>query len=131
MGETFQLMIETFQVSNPYKEIKSMYNKLLLDSYDDIRAVVDQSDNPLLTALKVAVIGNIIDFGHQSCLLGPVFAQIASRNHSALRMCTDRQIIRVFSVQHIVDNPRETGLNPGALGIVVFQFIGEIAPVAD
>jgi hypothetical protein len=63
MGETWKLMLDVFKTNNPYKEIKSFYNTLLLDSYDDIKTIIEESDNLFMTSLKIAVIGNIIDFG--------------------------------------------------------------------
>lgn len=63
MGETWKLMLEVFETDNPYKQIKSFYNMLLLDSYDDIKKIIMESDNLFMSSLKIAVIGNIIDFG--------------------------------------------------------------------
>ena len=63
MGETWKVMLDVFDTDNPYKEIKSFYNMLLMDAYDDIKRIIDESDNLFMTSLKIAVIGNIIDFG--------------------------------------------------------------------
>jgi uncharacterized protein with ATP-grasp and redox domains len=63
MGESWKIIVDIYGNDNPYKEIKSFYNNLLLEVYDDIRSIIKESDNPFLTALKIAVIGNIIDFG--------------------------------------------------------------------
>lgn len=62
MGETWKILIDVFEDDNPYKEIKNFYNTLLLDISDDIRTYINKSDNPFMTGLKTAVIGNIIDF---------------------------------------------------------------------
>lgn len=63
MGETWKIMLDVFQIENPYKDIKTFYNTLLLESYDDIKKIIQESDNLFMTSLKIAVIGNIIDFG--------------------------------------------------------------------
>jgi uncharacterized protein with ATP-grasp and redox domains len=63
MGESFQIFQEVFKQENPYKEIKSSYNKFLLNMEKTIREMINESDSPLDVALRVAVIGNIIDFG--------------------------------------------------------------------
>ena len=63
MGETWKIITEVYQDENPYKDIKLFYNTLLLEVYEDIKKIVDESDNRFMTALKIAVIGNIIDFG--------------------------------------------------------------------
>ena len=49
--------------SDPYKSIKSKYNKLALSQYSDYRDLVLSSNDPLLTAIKLSIAGNIIDFG--------------------------------------------------------------------
>jgi uncharacterized protein with ATP-grasp and redox domains len=49
--------------SDPYKELKTSYNKQTLDLYPRLRQLVDSSEDPLLTAAKIAIAGNAIDFG--------------------------------------------------------------------
>ena len=54
------------QVSNnpdPYKEIKQKYNNLCLDMYEDLKIKINNSDNSFFMGLKLAILGNIIDFG--------------------------------------------------------------------
>jgi len=63
MGETWKILADVFGNDNPYKEIKSFYNNLLLDIYEDVKEIVNNSDDVFQAALKVAVIGNIVDFG--------------------------------------------------------------------
>lgn len=60
---TWRIITEVFGNEDPYKETKIFYNQKLLDVYEDVQKVIDGSDNPLDTALKIAVIGNVIDFG--------------------------------------------------------------------
>jgi uncharacterized protein with ATP-grasp and redox domains len=54
------------QVTNnmdPYKPLKTKYNQLALDLCPKFKHIVEISDNPLLTAAKIATLGNAIDFG--------------------------------------------------------------------
>ena len=46
-----------------YKDVKKKYNDLVLSLEDDIRRKIEESDNPLETALAYARVGNYIDFG--------------------------------------------------------------------
>ncbi|WP_462318670.1 damage-control phosphatase ARMT1 family protein [Marinilabilia sp.] len=46
-----------------YLEEKEYYNKLLLDRYPELKREVEKSSDPLQTAAKYALAGNIIDFG--------------------------------------------------------------------
>ena len=48
---------------DPFKEIKSEYNQAALRLYPDLRRRVFQSNDPLWTAARLAIAGNIIDFG--------------------------------------------------------------------
>ncbi|MBN1546347.1 MAG: DUF89 family protein [Syntrophaceae bacterium] len=48
---------------DPYREIKDHFNQLALELYPKLKARVESSANPLETALKLAIAGNVIDFG--------------------------------------------------------------------
>ncbi|MHA2290192.1 MAG: damage-control phosphatase ARMT1 family protein [Promethearchaeota archaeon] len=48
---------------DPYSDLKNKYNKIVLNLYPDLQKMVQSSDNALLTACKLAIAGNIIDFG--------------------------------------------------------------------
>lgn len=52
-------------VTDPYRELKHLYNKKALDLYPVMKEYVTQSAEPLRTAVNLAIIGNIIDFGVQ------------------------------------------------------------------
>ena len=49
--------------SDPYKEIKKQSNDLVLGMYADLKNIVFQSRNYFDTALRLAIAGNIIDYG--------------------------------------------------------------------
>ena len=51
---------------DPYIEIKNRFNKIALEMYPDLIDLVDKSHNPLETAVRLAMAGNIIDFGVNS-----------------------------------------------------------------
>jgi hypothetical protein len=46
---------------DPYKEIKAKHNRLTLKKYPELKKIVDGSRKPLLTAVKLAIVGNIMD----------------------------------------------------------------------
>ncbi|MHA1994898.1 MAG: damage-control phosphatase ARMT1 family protein [Candidatus Hodarchaeales archaeon] len=48
---------------DPYFNLKEKYNKFVLTLYPELQKMVQTSNNPLLTACKLAIAGNIIDFG--------------------------------------------------------------------
>lgn len=48
---------------DPYKSLKDKYNNKALNYFDKYEEIVKKSDNPFKTALRLAIAGNIIDFG--------------------------------------------------------------------
>lgn len=62
MGEIWSLIVPVLGTDNPYKEIKSYYNQLLLSMSDVVRDLIHRSGNPLECGLKLAIAGNLIDF---------------------------------------------------------------------
>ena len=64
MGEDIHRIIrEITDSSDPYHEVKRESNNHALSLYPQLRAMVETSTDPLLTAVKLAAIGNVIDFG--------------------------------------------------------------------
>jgi uncharacterized protein with ATP-grasp and redox domains len=48
---------------DPYREIKHAYNDIAMRLYPEMQGKVKASEDPLLTASRLAIAGNIIDFG--------------------------------------------------------------------
>jgi uncharacterized protein with ATP-grasp and redox domains len=48
---------------DPYKEIKQKNIDEALELYPDLKEIVKNSDDPLLTAIRIAIAGNVIDLG--------------------------------------------------------------------
>lgn len=59
----FSLVSTETGVVDPYVDIKSRSNELALEAYPLMQKRINQSDNRLLTAVELAIAGNIIDFG--------------------------------------------------------------------
>jgi len=57
--------IVTFYINekNPYKKTNLFCNNELSKNYDKLKNIIDSSDNKFKTAVKLAITGNIIDFG--------------------------------------------------------------------
>ena len=53
---------------DPYRAVKQRFNRAALALYPAMRERVDRSDDPLETAVRLAIAGNIIDFGIHSQL---------------------------------------------------------------
>ncbi len=54
--------------NDPYKTVKKECNDIALGIYPELKKIVDRSANPLLTAVRLAIAGNVIDYG-----VGPNF----------------------------------------------------------
>ncbi len=50
-------------IDDPYRDVKRRYNDIALKMYPNLKGMVDRSPTPLLTALRLAIAGNIIDYG--------------------------------------------------------------------
>jgi damage-control phosphatase, subfamily I len=48
---------------DPFQEIKSEYNRKALDLYPSLKTSIEKSPDPLWTAARLAIAGNVIDFG--------------------------------------------------------------------
>lgn len=48
---------------DPYREVKRQYNEIALKMYPELCERVRASQDPILTAVKLAIAGNIVDFG--------------------------------------------------------------------
>ncbi len=49
--------------TDPFKDIKKRYNQIGLSLYEELKEIVKGSPDPLLTATRLAIAGNSIDFG--------------------------------------------------------------------
>jgi len=58
-----RLLREYLQNPDPYREIKLEYNRIMMDKYEDFKNIIDESKNPFYTAVRLAIAGNVIDFG--------------------------------------------------------------------
>ena len=64
----YGLVNEITSKKDPYRKIKDKSNKLALKLYDRLKEKVFRSDDRLLTAVKLAISGNIIDYGVKNSL---------------------------------------------------------------
>ncbi len=64
MGQRIQRMIRRLTgVNDPYRDIKDHFTRVALAMYPGLKAKVDASPAPLETAVRLAIAGNVIDFG--------------------------------------------------------------------
>jgi damage-control phosphatase, subfamily I len=59
----YQKIKEITGVNDPYKKIKEQNIQQVIDLYPYLKELVSKSDDPLLTAIRLAIAGNVIDYG--------------------------------------------------------------------
>jgi len=96
-------------IADPYRDEKKKYNNLAMELYPRLLKMADTSENPLETAAKLSVAGNVIDLGIRSEInidatieqvLGPGFAPDKSARFFEL-------LRKPRSVLYLVDNAGE------------------------
>ena len=63
-----RLIRELIGVEDPYHKVKKEFNNLALKLYSEMRNSIVESKDPLETAVRLSIAGNIIDFGVNSTL---------------------------------------------------------------
>jgi len=72
--------------NDPYAKIKEKSNKLALRAYPKLKAKITRSRNRLLTAIELAIAGNIIDYGVKSSLnVDTELKRILNEENKAIR----------------------------------------------
>jgi uncharacterized protein with ATP-grasp and redox domains len=61
--EIHEIIRGSMQNSDPYDKIKRSFNRMMLELYPTFKAMVDRSKDPFDTAMRLAIAGNVIDFG--------------------------------------------------------------------
>lgn len=116
IGEIFALLKKETGNSDPYKETREHYNKMFLEQIPYLEKKINQAENPLLEAIKYAIIGNIIDFNPiHNLLLSDIkdcFLQLKGKqleiNDSNLLM---QEIIDADTILYLGDNCGEICLD--------------------
>lgn len=62
-AKIYKKIHEITGVKDPYEEIKQSNIKEALKLYPELKEIVKKSKDPLLTAVKIAIAGNVIDLG--------------------------------------------------------------------
>ena len=92
MGQKIHRLIrEVSGNPDPYAEVKQRFNRLALASYPEMQSKVRESQEPFETAVRLAIAGNVIDFGVSPELEEEVVGQSI---HSALEAPLNRDALR-------------------------------------
>lgn len=82
--------------NDPYRILKERYNRRALNLLPKMKEMVRESSNPFETAARLAIAGNIIDFGH-----------VNTSSHISLSSIIDDTLKRPLSINHLLLLRRE------------------------
>jgi uncharacterized protein with ATP-grasp and redox domains len=80
-------------ISDPYLEVKNRFNRLALRMYPELKLQVEASADPLDTAVRLAIAGNVIDFGVDSAVEQ---SRVESAIAEALTGSLDKKMLEEF-----------------------------------
>ena len=61
--EVHRIIRDVMDCDDPYQEIKKEQNEFAMNFYPELKNIIAKSNDRLLTAAKLAIAGNVIDFG--------------------------------------------------------------------
>ena len=98
---------------DPYRELKQRFTRLALEAYDDLKERVRASDKPFETAVRLAIAGNIIDFGvlswQEDCALSRTIEDTLRRPFGVNDLKEFQEAVaKASSILYLGDNAGET-----------------------
>ena len=61
--EVYRIVSAVSGIEDPFREVKKQHTKQALKLYPRLKALIKFSEDPLLTAVRISIAGNVIDFG--------------------------------------------------------------------
>ncbi|NOY76892.1 MAG: DUF89 family protein [Calditrichaeota bacterium] len=111
--EMHRMIRNVLKNPDPYKEIKETTNQMMLNLYEDFKHQVERADDPFDMAMRLAIAGNVIDFGpqHQLDVMDTIHrvvqAELAIDDSPRLR----RDLQKASTVLYVGDNCGEIVLD--------------------
>jgi len=110
---------------DPYKEVKKKFNTICLNMTDEIKQIIVKSNNPFETSLRIALAGNIIDFGPSSLINKDILKDAI---HYALRQRLDNTAVKMLQ-ENINSRSRILYIGDNAGEIVFDKIFIEQLPI--
>jgi uncharacterized protein with ATP-grasp and redox domains len=121
--EMHRMIREQLNNDDPYEDIKKKNNKMMLDMYTEFEEMIERSSNPFDTAMRLAIAGNVIDFGPQNQF--DIMDSIERIAHSPLAIDDSKflkeDLNKASSLLYIGDNCGEIILDKLFLETINFQ----------
>ncbi|HEC82479.1 MAG TPA: DUF89 family protein [Thermoplasmatales archaeon] len=107
--EVHEIIRKELNCKDPYKEVKKKSNEMANKLYSKLRKMVEKADDVLLTATKLAIAGNVIDFGSVNRYDVREMIEKAIRenvNENAYSLFKER-VEKAHTILYIADNAGE------------------------
>lgn len=118
---------------DPYKQLKEKYNKIAQELYPELKLIVENSGDPLLTAVKLAVAGNAIDFGPKTDINLECEVQNVLKGELAINDIDQltQAFLKSKSALYLADNAGETFFDRILIEILLKQNVKVTYAVKD
>jgi len=108
--EVYRIISERTGLKDPYKKIKEECISQALSLYPELKKLIKSSDDRLMTAIRLSIAGNVIDFGTNTDFdlkrdIETIFSQDFSINHYP-QFCEAFE--KAQNILYIADNAGET-----------------------
>ncbi len=113
MAQIIQRLIRSHTgIADPYATVKKQSNEIALGLYPRLEKIVNESKNPFVDVLRLAIAGNIIDFGvNHNIDLNLVEETIESALHAPMPETAigelQKEIERAKTILYLADNAGE------------------------
>jgi len=108
--EVYRIISERTGIKDPYRKIKEKCTRQALSLYPELKKLINSSEDRLMTAVRLSIAGNIIDFGANFDFdlkkdVGTILSQDFSINHYR-EFC--EALDRARKILYLADNAGET-----------------------
>ncbi len=129
MGQRIHRLIRRLVADDdPYRGIKARFNEMALALYPELKKRLDEASDPLETAVRLAIAGNVIDFGSNydledshvgEAIEGSLVAPLSRSAVEDLRESADR----ATSILYLGDNAGEIVFDRLLIELLPYQKI--------
>jgi len=108
--EVYRIISKRTGIKDPYRKIKEKYTHQALSLYPELKKLINSSEDRLMTAIRISIAGNIIDFGANFDFdlkkdVGTILSQDFSINHYR-EFC--EALDKARKILYLADNAGET-----------------------
>lgn len=108
--EVYRIISKRTGIKDPYQKLKEKCTRQALSLYPELKKLINSSDDRLMTAVRISIAGNIIDFGANFDFdlkkdIGTILSQDFSINHYQ-EFC--EALDKARKILYLADNAGET-----------------------